>query len=440
MEKWAKILIVLLLGLSVYGCSDQGSDSENTSESIKETGYGYDDAPRYDWVIPEDSFTRSNSILYVREIGDAAGENAIVPTHEWGVGATDLGFPVYDKENERMYFVWGDTFSGSCAWTGKWTSSAMLYTDDRDFSKGIMYDGVVEGRQGTLSVTPITNNVAQNQNNFGLGLVFDDDEVTGSILEVWTNIPTGGVVVDGTIYVFYMEVGRFGSNTWDTYSGRVVKSVDGKTWELCEELIWQGKDENEEVQNAANFNQIFPYDDGEYIYIYGIPGGRMGGVKLGRVLREKIEKFEEYEYFAGYESDGKTPIWIKGTEGLNAVGKDNYQTVDQDESYLLQRSGIGEVCVFYNEYLNQYLMTYFTNDGSAINMHYSATPYGPWSTRPMVICQTGDVGVGMGIYAGLSHQMMSTNQGQRIFMIISETHNSIRTIGYIPKYIEIVFK
>lgn len=436
MKRSMLCILVFVLVLGLFGC-DGGADVTEP-DKLEDPGYGYADEPRYDWEIPEDSFTYHNSILYVREIGDAAGAGAIVPTDGWGVGATDLGFPIYDKESGRVYFVWGDTFAGTCAWSGRWSSSAVLYTDNLNFTKGIMYDGVVEGRQGSLSVTPITNNVAFHTNNFGAGLVFDDEEVTGSTTEVWTNIPTGGVVIDGTIYVFYMEVGRFGASSWDTYSGRVVKSTDGKTWESCEELIWQGKDEAEVVQNAANFNQMFPYDDGEYIYIYGIPGGRLGGVKLARVRRENIERFEEYEYFTGYESDGKTPIWVKGTEGLNLVGTDNYERISEDESYLLQRARIGEVCVFYNEYLQKYLLTYYSN--RAINMHYSDTPYGPWSEDPIIICKTGDVGVGYGIYAGLSHQIMSTNSGQRIFMIVSETHNDIKTSGYIPRYIEIVFR
>ena len=58
----------------------------------------------------------------------------------------------------------------------------------------------------------------------------------------------------------------------------------------------------------------------------------------------------------------------------------------------------------------------------------------------MIICKKGDVVAGFGLYAGLSHQIMSTNSGQRIFMIVSETHNSIKTQGYIPRYIEIVFQ
>ena len=47
---------------------------------------------------------------------------------------------------------------------------------------------------------------------------------------------------------------------------------------------------------APNFCQIWPKRAGEYVYLYGIEGGRFGGVKLGRVKTENFENFDEYEY------------------------------------------------------------------------------------------------------------------------------------------------
>ena len=47
------------------------------------------------------------SVESIRFIGDITG---IGLTDQWDVSGTDLGIPVYSPSQQRMYFLFGDTF------------------------------------------------------------------------------------------------------------------------------------------------------------------------------------------------------------------------------------------------------------------------------------------------------------------------------------------
>lgn len=122
-----------------------------------------------------------------------------------------------------------------------------------------------------------------------------------------TKIPTGGIEIDGAMYLFYMSVRQWTTpGEWLVNYCAAVKSVDqGRTWERVYDLTWindmderltaqavsfANRDANnrENVGGVAaegrvsdNFMQIFPIDgkDG-YIYLFAIPQGRSGGAKL----------------------------------------------------------------------------------------------------------------------------------------------------------------
>ncbi len=75
----------------------------------------------------------------------------------------------------------------------------------------------------------------------------------------------------------------------------------GKTWTPLDSPQWPG--DSNFVQLAASHVQ----DAGtEYLYLWGIPSGRFGGVQLMRVpaTTEAVEDLSAYTYFAGVDDAG----------------------------------------------------------------------------------------------------------------------------------------
>lgn len=357
-----------------------------------------------EWVIPEDSWTHSDKIKYVRDMGFATGPDAFVDTTPYNMTGTDLGFAFFDEEIGRLYVAFGDTDDTSSG-RREWNSNCVLYTDNLDFTNGIMWEGALKGQNGaSRTVTPLTHSVVSN--NSGIWTDAKVGDITSAAVS--TCIPTGALVLDGVYYMWYMEVGTFlETGEWDVYRNCVVKSEDkGVTWTKIPDLEWVCKDANEEEGIAPNFGQIYPLDGGDgYVYIYGLPGGRSGGVKLGRVKYDEIENFESYEYFKKIKNDG-TVDWRAGSNGLKSIKADT-------NSYIVMPM-CGEISVCWNEYMNRYVMTYMQNN-SQIVMRRSTTPWGEWSSSDAIITQ-GDIST---LYGGLSHSAMMTHDGQRMYLFVS---------------------
>ena len=222
-----------------------------------------------------------------------------------------------------------------------------------------------------------------------------------------------------------MEIDKNGfppSGGWGVYCNRVVKSEDhGQTWKQVPGLVWQANDSTEHDGVAPNFAQIYPLQVEDYIYIYGICGGRSGGTKLGRVPKDQIEDFEAYEYFTGYDDSGN-PKWRKGTSGL--------QYIKQRESAYLIDLPCGEMCVTFNAYLNKYLAIY--QSGSNLVYRTADTPYGPFSSPEIILTTSGDMD---SAYGAFTCEQLSDMDGQRIWILVSEW-----TPIYNVSQIEIMFK
>jgi hypothetical protein len=392
-----KLYAALLTAVILFGgCTAAPQPSTSTTPPTQPQNQG--------WTVPEDAFpSYSDEILYVRELGKVTGKDAFTDTAQrFDVGATDLGFCYYDAQMQRLVTIFGDTYGANKS--GNWRSNVALYTDQTDYSKGIAYNGALtatgHGESGTaVQLTP----------NGGRGVL-----IQGSVAETpktSTCIPTGAVMVGDTTYLFYMEVDENGfqdSGEWFVYCCRVLKSEDhGTSWTQVEGLTWQARTETGEVGVAPNFAQIYPFlaEDG-YIYIYGIPGGRSGGTKLGRVEAEKIEEFESYEYFTGYDNDGAAK-WRTGSSGLSYIKQ-------RDSAYVIDMP-CGEMCVTYNAYLGKYLALY--QNGSSLVYRTADNPWGPFSKPETILKTATDVYLG---YGAFTCQQMADNGGQRIWILVSE--------------------
>lgn len=370
--------------------------------------------------IPADAFvSRSDALLYVRKVGQVTGQAGFTDTYSrFNVYGTDLGIPYYDEENGRLTFLFGDTYAAA-NFSGNWRSNVALYTDQSTYAEGIAFTGALTitgpGETGVAAqLTPGASAITP---------LLKGDKVKTPLTH--TCIPTGAVMVGSTTYLFYMEIDKNAfpaTGGWGVYCNRVVKSEDGgQSWTQVQSLVWQAKDENEVEGIAPNFSQIYPLKVGEYIYLYGLQGGRSGGVKLGRVKQDQIEDFEAYEYFAGYDANNE-PIWRSGSNGLRYIKQ-------RDSAYVIDLP-CGEMCVTYNEYLGKYLAIY--QSGSNIVYRTADTPWGTFSAPETILSTSSDM---RSAYGAFTCQQLSDHGGQRIWIMVSEW-----TPVYNVSQIEVVFK
>ena len=194
---------------------------------------------------PKGSFTHSEEIEYVYDLGFVTGPDSenFDLLRETGIGSTDLGIPV--TIDDKIVYLYGDTFSGTENMSGLWNSNVMVEFTDKDFSDGITFSRVISNDRGFALA------FAQ-----GLHHKSETDEESQNPSREVTKIPTGGIQVGENVYFFYMSVRYWGSHgAWGVSYNQVVKSdtslssfseVDGLRW--TEEL-------------ASNFGQIFPFEN-----------------------------------------------------------------------------------------------------------------------------------------------------------------------------------
>ena len=336
---------------------------------------------------PDNAVSYDKRIDYVSEICKITGPKSHNDEvlKEAGVQGTDLGIPV--KVGDKMILLFGDTFSVASPTGPGWKSNFITTVDDTVY----WYN---------LTVTPLVNDFNGAVLPFYEGKHQGGNE-TDNTVEV-TKIPTGGITIGDTVYVFYMSIRFWGvAGSWNVNYNGVVKSNvnDLHNWTEVPELTWTEAE-------APNFGQIYPFEDpnSDYIYVYGIPGGRSGGCVVGRTTKENFTNKAEYEYLVAEEK------WVKGAKGLEALLKNPYYAVGP---------AVSEMSVAYNEYLGKYIMPFYRN--GKIIIAQSEKPYGTFTDTITVLTQQDY----NGIYGGFIHPEFITDGGKSIYMTIScwETYN-----------------
>lgn len=315
------------------------------------------------------------------EIAQLTGPGAINDTEAVAVAGTDLGSMA--NMGDRTFFFFGDTFGDRDpdavgGQGGIWRSNVAAYTSDSDPSDGITFDGWA----------PL------DEVGWAAPLIEGDHDANTGGGEV-TKIPTAGFVVGDALYVQYMSVSHWGEpGAWDANFAALAKSVDrGNTWSPVEGLRWPG-DSNfvqlavAQVQDAGT----------EYLYMWGIPSGRFGGVQLMRVHAtiDAVEHLSAYSYFAGIDAHG-APRWSD-------------QLADAET---IIEPTIGELSVMWSEYLDRWIMTY--SDGGNAYVREGVTPWGPWG-EPIEMVSAAEY---PGLYSPYLNPRYVTEDGRRIYFTLS---------------------
>ncbi len=253
------------------------------------------------------------------------------------INRTDINYDVYGTDlgsmftlGDTLYIAFGDTF-GCCPPTNggaggsNWRNNTLAFTMDSNLHDGIELDGMIVDGSGRARAI-----VQKNKEDI-------------------TIIPTAGIALGERLYLHYMAVKGWGPpGEWTlNRSGWAFSDDWGETWTQPPDSIWEGD---------TNFGQAALVEQDGYVYVFGIHGGRFGGVALARVLSDNLLNMAAYTYWdgSGWNEDIET-----ATEIVPAPA--------------------GELSVAWNDYLGRWIMTYLHELRRAIVIREAPDMTGPWS-------------------------------------------------------------
>ena len=310
-----------------------------------------------EWRVLDDPENKYNlkAVESIKFINMLSGEYSINRTQtNYGVASVGGGYMVDCKD--FVMFAFGDTMREDGVGL-PWRANMLAHSTDFDYTDGILFDGFYSVDSGEY---------ANQGGEFLLSAHKKNVEMS--------KIPTGAVYVNGNVYWGFMSVNRWQDpdvpGTWKCNYGGLAKSTDlGRTFEMSSDLRWP---------EESGYAQLHPVLDGDYVYIFAVPGGRARSCKLMRVHKDEIENFEAYEYLVCRDENGKG-IFKKGRD---AMYSDFYVVGER----------VGGVGVMYNEYLGEWVMMYCTGKAGRINrgaivMRVAKTLDGEWSDAVLVASQ-----------------------------------------------------
>lgn len=269
------------------------------------------------------------------QIAQLTGPESINDTHTlWNIYGTDLGHMF--EHGGSLYMVCGDTFGypGKPPEFGEdGRSNAMAWTRDANPVDGITFDGMVNDPRGHAKEL-----IPQEQD--------PGEEVT--------IIPTYGVSTGSRMFLHYMAVREWGppGRWWLNRSGLAYSDDDGQTWALSD-VVWPAE---------SNFGQVAIVEVGKCLYLFGIPGGRFGGVELARVKSKHILDMKKYDYW-----DGRRWSHREG------------------DAATVTSAPVGELSAQWSSYYRQWLMTYLNEEKAAVVLRTADCLTGPWSGEQTVV-------------------------------------------------------
>jgi hypothetical protein len=249
----------------------------------------------------------------------------------WNVGGTDLGFTFF--HGDSLYMVFGDTYGRERA---DWRSNTMAKLAD--------VDSPATGLEIEQFISDPTGRAA---------------ELLSSQKVYWveqTVIPTNGISVDSRMFLHYMSVRRWvAPGQWRiNHAGLAYSDDEGQTW-LKTGPIWG---------ETSNFGQVaFAQgdDEPEMVYLFGIPAGRYGQVRLARVPADSMLRPGAYRYWDGSE-------W----------------STSEMEAATVVPAPVGELSVAWNDYLGSWVMMYLDERHDAIVVRTADELTGPWAESRLV--------------------------------------------------------
>jgi hypothetical protein len=277
---------------------------------------------------------------------------------------TDLGIP-WDDGNGHVMLTFGDTYStgnlqcGAAKATG-WRDMPVAISSNRDRTRGIPFDTMVTHPTGyAVGIDPraTASSCAPPMVDGGA----NQSVCVGPPCEV-NRIPSGGIAIGQTNYIFYMSTRywhagsratdppRLGHGKGDllvNYSALARSDDDGQTWRLLD---------TPRFECGSDFEQVAFAKDGGYVYLLGAPAGKFGGLKVARVAETDFETVGAYRYWDGYawQADPTAAIYV--------VPPAN-----------------GEMSVQYNSYYGRWILAARPVERAITAWRSAPSLVGPWS-------------------------------------------------------------
>lgn len=332
------------------------------------------------------TITGTRNFQIVRRLTGPQGSSSINPTWQVGVGGTDLGHMV--NHNGKTYFLFGDTFSNDAPATvdGRdWRNNVMAYSTDTNPADGITFDGWIT-----------------NSNGMAKQVIRPGNQPT-------TYIPTGAISANDKIYAWYMHVSDWSTGWTLSHAGLASWREGDSEFAIVPNYRFEnpagGDYTTDEGRIGGNFGMVAasyrsPAENivDPFIYLWGTPGGREGGVKLARVLPHQIENLSSYRYFNG--TFNGVPLW----------------TLDEYSAEKIVDSGVGEMSVMYNEAVGAWTMMYISGGAQPdFEIRQAPNPWGPWS-EPILVA---DFWQAPGLYSPYMNPLYVEDNGRVVYFTMS---------------------
>lgn len=250
----------------------------------------------------------------------------------WNVTGTDLGHMFWHGGTLNMVF--GDTWGTGGVEGVDWRSNVMARITNPTPRTGFRFDDMVTDGAGWAKELLPSRKIPGDEK---------------------TVIPTYGVSVGSRMYLHYMSVREWTSpGRWDANMAGLAYSDDGGlTWVKDPRATWPG---------TSNFVQTAMLRHEGYVYVFGIPAGRFGGVQLARVRPGGLLDPGAYAYWNG-----------TGWGTTRAAAE------------TIVPAPVGELSVRWSEHHEKWLMTYLNEERRAIVLRTADAITGPWDEERIVV-------------------------------------------------------
>lgn len=306
------------------------------------------------------------SVESVQLVGQLTGAASANKPDGVNVFGTDLG-SMFQHSDDRIYFVFGDTFGApGTPGSGGWRSNTMAFSTDVDPEDGIIFDGWITDDTGQAKA------LVEGRH--------DPDDGSGEV----TKIPSHGWSIQGRQYLWIMSVKQWGKpGSWDVNHAEVAHSDDdGESWTLSAL----------QFPPQSNFIQVAVVLEESFVYFFGIPAGRFGGVKLARVEKERVLEKSAYRFYDGTGWTG-----------------------DEEQGTLVVPAPVGELSVVWNPALRRWIMTYLNEDRACIELREAPELSGPWGEPWQLVCAADYPS----LYGAYMHEKYLGRGGRDVYLSMS---------------------
>ncbi|HZD65469.1 MAG TPA: DUF4185 domain-containing protein [Acidimicrobiales bacterium] len=249
----------------------------------------------------------------------------------WYVYGADLGH-MFEHQG-RIYLGFGDTFGPSSTYPflaqppSDWRSNSLAWlTRTRRPPATLGIEGFVTNRPGHAKQ------------------LLYSEKAPGDT----TVIPTYGISLGRRMVLHYMSVNHFVSNIeWTlNYSGLAYSDDDGEHWVIPPAAVWPGN---------SRFGQVAMVGVDPFVYLFGVPAGRLGSVSLARVRAQDMVNLDAYEYWDGRRWQGQ-----------------------EQAAATMVPAPVGELSVQWNSHYRAWLMTHQIVHEDRLVVRAARHLTGPW--------------------------------------------------------------